>query len=168
VGRTLAVHVLDRQARVAERETALAAVVRTDAPSPPVHGQVPGRGPVGTATSRAARGDVSRFRRVDAVVASAGREPRTPASGRSAGQRRRSQRGPGARRHARSMATLVAVRLRPEGQAPYQRLLARGRAQKEALTILSRKLLTVLSHLLRTGASSDPTDLNPAPPLGRG
>lgn len=35
--------------------------------------------------------------------------------------------------------------------------LARGRAKKEALTILSRSLLKVIYHLLRTGASSDPS-----------
>jgi hypothetical protein len=37
------------------------------------------------------------------------------------------------------------------------RLLARGRAKKEALTILSRALLKVIYYLLRTGASYDPS-----------
>src|SRR5262249_45790447 len=95
-------------------------------------------------------------------------EPRTHESGRSAGQRRLSKRGPGDLRHALSMATLVAVRFRPEWQARYQRLLARGRAKKEALTILSRKLLKVISHLLRTGASYDPAPISPSPPAGPG
>src|SRR5262249_19783532 len=69
----------------------------------------------------------------------------------------------GALRHALYVATLVAVRFRPEWQAPYQRLLDRGRAKKEALTILSRKLLKVIYHLLRTGASYDPAYIKPAP-----
>src|SRR5262249_43939441 len=100
-------------------------------------------------------------------VASAGVEPRPHEGGRFAGQRRLSKRGPGALRHALYMATLVAVRFRPEWQARYHRLLDRGRAKKEALTLLSRKLLKVLSHLLRTGASYDPGLISPAPRAGR-
>ncbi len=129
---------------------------------------MPGLGPTGTATIRAELGDVTRFCRVDQVVAYTGLEPRTHDSGRCAGPRRRSKRGPGALRHALYMATLVAVRFRPEWQARYQRLLDRGRAKKEARTILSRKLLTVISHLLRTGASSDPAAINPVAPAPRG
>ncbi|HEX9414276.1 MAG TPA: IS110 family transposase, partial [Ktedonobacterales bacterium] len=143
VVRTLALHLLDLQARVAELDGALAAALRTDPPSQQLQGQIPGLGPTWTATIRAELGDVSRFTRVDQVVAYAGLEPRTHDSGRYAGQRRLSKRGPGALRHALYMAALVAVRCRPEWQARYQRLLDRGRAKKEALTILSRKLLTV-------------------------
>jgi hypothetical protein len=67
------------------------------------------------------------------------------------------------------MATLVAVRWQPQWQAHYQRLLDRGRTKKAALTILSRKLLTGIYHLLRTGASYDPALIWPAstlPPAG--
>lgn len=163
VVRTLALHLLDLHARVAELEAALSELLRTDPPSQQLHGQVPGLGPLWTATIRAELGDVSRFSRVDQVVAYAGLEPRTHESGRFAGQRRLSKRGPGELRHALYMATLVAVRFRPEWQMRYQRLLDRGRAKKEALTILSRKLLKVIYSLLRTGASYDPTYLNPVP-----
>jgi transposase len=102
------------------------------------------------------------------VIADAGLEPRPHDSGRSAGQRRLSKRGPGALRHALYMATLVAVRFRPEWRTRYQRLLDRGRAKKEARTILSRQLLTVIYQLLRTGASSDPAAVNPAPSTAQG
>lgn len=130
---------------------------------------MPGLGPTWTATLRAELGDVSRFSCVDQVVASAGLEPRTHESGRFAGQRRLSKRGPGALRQALYRATLVAVRLRPEWQAPYQRLLDRGRAKKEALTILSRRRLKVkvIYQLLRTGASYAPACLSPAPTAGQ-
>jgi transposase len=168
VVRTLAQHLLDLHARIAELETALTAVLRTDPPSQQLQGQVPGLGPTWTATIRAEVGDVARFSRVDQLVAYAGLEPRTYESGRFVGQRHLSKRGPGALRHALYMATLVAVRFRPEWRGPYQRLLDRGRAKKEALTILSRKLLKVIYHLLRTGASYDPACLNPAPPAGQG
>jgi transposase len=167
VVRTLALHLLDLRARVAELDGALDELLRTDPLSQHLHGQVPGLGPTWTATIRAELGDVSRFTRVDQAVAYAGLEPRTHDSGRYAGQRRLSKRGPGALRHALYMAVLVAVRCRPEWRARYQRLLDRGRAKKEALTILARKLLQVIYHLLRTGASYDPTRLSPAPPAGQ-
>jgi transposase len=168
VVRTVALHLLDLQTRIAELEAALAELLRSDPPSQRLQAQVPGLGPLWTATIRAERGDVSRFARVDQVVAYAGLEPRTHDSGRFAGQRHLSKRGPGALRHALYMATLVAVRFRPEWRARYARLLDRGRAKKEALTILSRKLLKVIYHLLRTGASYDPAYINPAPPAGQG
>jgi transposase len=168
VVRTVARHLLDRQARIAEREAALADLRRSDPPRQQWPAQVPGRGPRWTATIRAELGEVSRFTRVEQVVASAGREPRTHDSGRWAGQRHLSKRGPGALRQALYMATLVAVRVRPEWRARSARLLDRGRAKTEALTILSRKLRTVIDHLLRTGASYDPAYINPAPPAGPG
>jgi len=168
VVRTLAQHLLDLHARIAELEAALADVLRADPPSQHLQGQVPGLGPTWTATIRAEVGDAARFSRVDQLVAYAGLEPRTHESGRFVGQRHLSKRGPGELRHARYMATLVAVRFRPEWRVHYHRLLDRGRAKKEALTILSRKLLTVIYHLLRTGASYDPVCLNPALTAGQG
>jgi hypothetical protein len=54
------------------------------------------------------------------------------------------------------LSTLVAVRYRAEWRERYQRLVARGCAKKEALTILSRGLLKVIYHLLRTGTAYDP------------
>src|SRR5258708_38655775 len=85
-------------------------------PSQQLQGKVPGLGPPWTATIRAELGDVSRFTRVDQVIASAGLEPRTHESGRYAGQERLSQPGPGALRQALYSAPLVAVCLRPERQ----------------------------------------------------
>ena len=164
VVRTLAQHLLDLHARIAELDAAVAEVLRTDPPSQQLQGQVPGLGPTWTATIRAEVGDVWRFQRVDQLVAYAGLEPRTHESGRFAGQRRLSKRGPGALRHALYMATLVAVRSRPEWHIRYQRLLDRGRAKKEALIILARKLLKVIFHLLRTGVAYDPAFLNGQPP----
>jgi transposase len=65
-------------------------------------------------------------------------------------------------RHALYLAALVAVRFAPEWRQRYQRLLDRGRAKKEALTILSRALLKVIYHLLRTATAYDATLLTPA------
>ena len=155
VVRTLCLHLLDLRARLAELERALEEALEADDEAQRLQ-EIPGIGPQNAATIRAELGDVSRFSRVDQVIAYAGLEPRTHESGRFAGQKRLSKRGPGALRHALYLAALVAARYRPEWRERYRRLLDRGRAKKEALTILSRSLLKVIYHLLRTGASYDP------------
>ncbi len=161
VVRTLCLHLLDLCTRLAELEAAIAAVVAADDETGRLQ-QIPGIGPQNAATIRAELGDVSRFSRVEQVIAYAGLEPRTQDSGCSAGQKLLSKRGPGALRHALYLAMLVAVRVRAAGRVRYQRLLERGRAKKEALTILSRSLLKVIYHLLRTGVSYDPTRVSPS------
>lgn len=158
VVRTLALHLLDLQERLHELEQALASVLEEDTGSKPLRG-VPGLGPVTTPTIRAELGEVSRFRGVDQVIAYAGLEPRTRQSGAWMGQKRLSKRGPGALRHALYLAVVVAVRCRAEWRERYQRFLARGRAKKEALTILSRSLLKIIYHLLCTGTRYDATRL---------
>src|SRR5262249_47956873 len=107
-------------------------------------------------------GDVQRFQHVGQVVAYAGLDPRVHRSGRFVGQTHLSKRGPGALRHTLYVAVLAIVRGCPSWRARYQRLLDRGRAKKEALTILSRTLLKVIYQLLRTGTLSDPTLLRDA------
>jgi transposase len=101
VVRTLCLHLLDLRARLAELEAAIAAVIEDDNESQRLQ-EIPGIGPQNAATIRAELGDVSRFSRVEQVIAYAGLEPRTHDSGRYAGQKRLSKRGPGALRHALS------------------------------------------------------------------
>src|SRR5215472_12017743 len=76
VVRTLALHLRDLQARIAELEAAIADLLKDDADGQRLQ-TLPGIGPQGAATIRAELGDVARFRRVDEVVAYAGLEPRT-------------------------------------------------------------------------------------------
>ena len=162
VVRTFARHLLDRPPRIAELEAAIAAVLHDDADGRRRR-QLPGIGPIHAATIRAELGDVALFATVDEVVADAGLDPRTRQSGMFVGQPKLSKRGPGALRHALYLATLVATRYAPEWHGRYQRLLDRGRSKKEALTILSRALLKVIYHVLRTGARYDPARLQPLP-----
>lgn len=110
---TMAGHLLDLQQRVAELETAIATVLRQDEQSTPLR-TAPGVGPLIAATVRADLGEVTRFETVDHVIAYAGLEPRTRQSGAFVGQKHISKHGPGALRHALYLATLVAVRDRPE------------------------------------------------------
>jgi transposase len=167
VVRTFARQVLHLQEQIGELEAAIQAVLRDDADGQRLQG-VPGIGPLGAATIRAELGDVARFGRVDEAVAYAGLDPRTCQSGAFVGQKHLSKRGPGALRHALYMAAFVAARCAPEWRVRYQRLLDRGRAKKEAFTILARALLRVIYHLLRTGEAYDPALLNrpPAPAGG--
>jgi transposase len=55
------------------------------------------------------------------------------------------------------MATRSAVRFNPRLRAFYQRLLARGKQEKVALTASMRKLLTILNAMLRDGRPFDAT-----------
>jgi transposase len=160
VVQTFARHLRELQPHIANLETAIAAVLEQDEPGGRLR-EIPGIGPIHAATIRAELGDVSRFATVDQVVAYAGLEPRVRQSGAFVGQAKLSKRGPGALRHALYLATLVAVRYRDEWRERYQRLLDRGRAKKEALTILSRALLRVIYHLLSTGEAYDPAQLKP-------
>ena len=158
VVRTMAQHLLDLRQRLAELEAAIAAVLAEDADGQRLQ-RVVGIGPVHAATLRAELGDIQRFSRVDQVVAYAGLDPRTHQSGSFVGQKHLSKRGPGSLRHTLYMATLALIQRCPTWQARYARLLARGRAKKEALTILSRALLKVIYRFLLTGRVSDPTML---------
>jgi transposase len=166
VVQTLARHLLDLQQRIAELTTAIADVLARDEEGQRLC-RLSGIGPIIAATIRAEVGDVQRFGSVDQVIAYAGLDPRVRKSGAFVGQAHLSKRGPGALRHALYLAALGAVRSRPEWRERYERLLQRGRARKEALTILSRKLLKVIYYLLRTGTTYDATPLKPCPAPGR-
>ena len=48
------------------------------------------------------------------------------------------------------MATLVATRFNPTIKAFYQRLLAKGKLKKVALTAAMRKLITILNTMVST------------------
>lgn len=162
VVRTMARHLRDLQGHIAELERAITAATEHDAGSRHLQ-TIPGVGPLVAATARAELGEVSRFAGVDQVVAYAGLDPRTQQSGAFIGRQRLSKRGPGALRHILYLAVINAVRNRAEWRERYERLLGRGRAKKEALAILSRSMLKIVYHLLRTGADYDPAALSPAP-----
>jgi transposase len=156
VARTLAQQLQELAVHITDLNTAIADLLHDDADAQRLQ-TIPGIGPQTAATIRAELGDATRFTRVDEVVASAGLDPRTRQSGAFMGQKQLSKRGPGALRHALYLAAFVATRCAPEWHARYQRLLDRGRAKKEAYTILARALLRVIYHLLRTGEAYDPS-----------
>jgi transposase len=167
VARMLALHLRELAAHIAELEAAITDLLQEDGDGQRLP-QIPGVGPHGAAAIRAELGDVARFARVDEVVAYTGLDPRTRQSGALVGQKHRSKRGPGALRHALYLAAFVAARCAPEWRTRYERLVARGRAKKEAYTILARALLRVIFRLLRTGETDDPSLLNQPSPATAG
>lgn len=108
---------------------------------------VPGVGPVTSATLLAQLpelGDLS-GKKIAALV---GVAPLNKDSGKKRGKRRVFG-GRASVRRTLYMATLSATKFNPVIRAFYQKLLARGKEQKVALTACMRKLLIILNAILR-------------------
>ena len=114
-------------------------------------------GPHTLAVLRAELGDVSRFSRVEQVVAYVGLDLQVRQSGKWKGQVKLSKRGSGRVRRLLYMAAVRATD-QPESAfgAYYQRLLARGMKGGRALMAVMRKMLKVAYHLLRSNETYDP------------
>ena len=106
---------------------------------------------------RAELGDVTRFQRVDQVVAYVGLDLEVKQSGKWKGQVKLSKRGSGRVRRVLYLAALRSLTL-PESPfgAYYRRLVARGLKAREALIAVMRKMLIVTYHLLRSNETYDP------------
>ena len=109
------------------------------------------------AVLRAELGDVTRFQRVDQVVAYGGLDLQVRQSGKWKGQVKLSKRGSGRVRQVLSMAALRSLALPASAcGAYYRRLVARGLKARHALTALMRTMLIVASPLLRSNELYDP------------
>jgi len=110
------------------------------------------------AVLRAELGDVTRFQRVDQVVAYAGLDLEVKQSGQWKGQVKLSKPGSGRLRRVLYLAALRSICLPASAfGAYYQRLVARGLKARDALTAVMRKMLIVAYHLLRSNETYDPT-----------
>jgi len=110
------------------------------------------------AVLRAELGDVTRFQRVDQVVAYAGLDLEVKQSGKWKGEVKLSKRGSGRLRRVLYLAALRSICLPASAfGAYYQRLVARGLKARDALTAVMRKMLIVAYHLLRSNETYDPT-----------
>ena len=113
---------------------------------------------------RAELGDVTRFQRIDQVVAYVGLDLQVRQSGKWKGQVKLSKRGRGRVRQVLYMAALRSLTLPASAfGAYYRRLLARGLKAGDALTAVMRKMLMVASHLLRSNETYDPTKVGVLP-----
>jgi transposase len=108
----------------------------------------PGIGPVLSATLQAALPELGILNQRE-IAKLVGVAPLNDDSGKRAGARHLR----GGRAEVRVvlyMATLTAARCNPIIKAFYQRLLARGKSQKVAITAAMRKLLTILNTMVKT------------------
>ena len=110
------------------------------------------------AVLRAELGDVTRFQRIDQVVAYVGLDLQVKQSGKWKGQLKLSKRGSGRVRRVLYMAALRSIRLPASAfGAYYRRLIGRGMKARDALMAVMRKMLIVAYHLLRSNETYDPT-----------
>ena len=110
--------------------------------------QIPGMGPITTATLLAEIGDISRFPSAKHLVAYAGLDPSVHQSGRYRGRSRLSKRGSP---HLRRILFLIAqhlVRTTRRFATAYHHYRQKGRSYKETLVIVARKILVVFYALL--------------------
>ncbi len=116
---------------------------------------VPGVGAITASTLVADLPELGQLNR-QKIAALVGVAPFNHDSGKRRGQRRIF----GGRASVRSvlyMATLSAIRHNPVIKSFYQRLLAKGKLKKVALTACMRKLLVILNAMVKTGQDWSPT-----------
>ena len=108
---------------------------------------VKGLGPVAISTFLAELPELGKFNRGQ-IAKLVGVAPMNCDSGQLS-RKRRTFGGRSDVRRVLYMATLVATRFNPKIKAFYQRLVARGKPKKVALTAAMRKLLTILNTLIK-------------------
>ena len=113
---------------------------------------VKGIGPVTVSTIVAELPELGKLNRQE-IAKLVGVAPMNNDSGKSTGKRKTAGGRCTVRSTVRStlyMATLVATRFNPTIKAFYQRLLAKGKLKKVALTAAMRKLITILNTMVHT------------------
>jgi transposase len=148
---SLARHIDDLQQIITETDEEVATIIRTSAAwreQDDLLQSAPGIGPVLSATLQAALPELGVLNQRE-IAKLVGIAPLNDDSGKRSGARHIR----GGRAEVRTvlyMATLTATRCNPVIKAFYQRLLARGKAQKVALTAAMRKLLIILNAMVKT------------------
>jgi len=148
---SLAQHIDDLQRLIHESDAEVATLIRS---SPAWREQdamlqsAPGIGPVLSATLQAALPELGVLTQRE-IAKLVGVAPLHDDSGKRAGARH-IRGGRAEVRAVLSMAALTATRGNPVIQAFSQRLLARGKSQKVAMTAAMRKLLTILNAMVKT------------------
>jgi transposase len=113
---------------------------------------IPGIGPVLAASILAEIGDITRFPRLEALVAYAGIDPSVFESGAFTGTRQHiSKRGSPYLRRALYLATHTAQQHNPDLAAYLQRKLREGKSYRSALVATSHKLLARMYVVLKEG-----------------
>ena len=120
--------------------------------------QIPELGVETVAVLRAELGEVQRFARTDQVVAYAGMDIEIKESGKWKGKAKLSKHGSGLIRQMLYLAALRSARKEDSAFGAYYRhLVARGLKKMSAVMAVMRKIVTVATHLLKTGEDYDPS-----------
>ncbi|MGH9048085.1 MAG: IS110 family transposase [Acidimicrobiales bacterium] len=115
---------------------------------------VPGVGPITAAVIESELGDAHRFENANQVRAFAGLDPSIYQSGKfEASSAHISKRGSPHLREALYRASLPAVQSNPACRDLYERMRAKGKAHRSALTAVSAKLLVQAWAVMREGKS---------------
>lgn len=121
---------------------------------------IPGIGPKTAAVLLAEIGEVSRFHSANHLVGYFGLFPVLAESGgKLLTTPHISKRGPKHFRRALYMASVAALKHNPELRGLYHRKLSQGKAPKQALIVVARKLLTIVYSLLRYQTEYNPSRL---------
>jgi transposase len=121
---------------------------------------IPGVGPKTAAVLIAEIGDVSRFQSANHLIGYFGFFPQIRESGgRMLGAHRMSKRGPKHFRKAVYMASVASLKHNKQLKALYDRKVSQGKAPKQALIVVARKLLATVYSLLRYQTEYNPLRL---------
>lgn len=148
---SLARHIDDLQGLINATDEEVATIIRTSpawCEKDDLLQSAPGIGPVLSATLQAALPELGVLNQRE-IAKLVGVAPLNDDSGKRSGPRH-IRGGRAAVRAVLYMATLTATRFNPVIKAFYQRLLARGKSQKVAITAAMRKFLTILNAMVKT------------------
>jgi transposase len=148
---SLARHMDDLQGLINATDEEVATIIRTSpawCEKDDLLQSAPGIGPVLSATLQAALPELGVLNQRE-IAKLVGVAPLNDDSGKRSGPRH-IRGGRAAVRAVLYMATLTATRFNPVIKAFYQRLLARGKSQKVAITAAMHKFLTILNAMVKT------------------
>jgi transposase len=151
VRESLARHIEDLQRLIRETDEEIATVIQASPAwreKDDLRPSAPGIGPVLSATLQAALPELGTLNQRE-IAKLVGVAPLNDDSGKRSGTRH-IRGGRSEIRAVLSMATLTASRSNPVIKTFYQRLLARGKAQKVAITAAMRKFLIILNAMAKT------------------
>jgi transposase len=148
---SLARHIDDLQRLISETDEEISTVIRSSPAwreKDDLLQSAPGIGPVLSATLQGALPELGALNQRE-IAKLVGVAPLNDDSGKRSGARH-IRGGRAEVRVVLYMATLTATRCNPVIKAFYQRLLARGKVQKVALTAAMRKLIIILNTMVKT------------------
>lgn len=159
--------IVDLKAAIANLDETISQTLNTPTQGPSeidLITSIPGVGPKTAAVLISEIGEISRFASANHLVGYFGFFPQIRESGgKMLGTPRISPRGPKHFRKALYMAAVASLKHNREMKAVYDRKVSQGKAPKQALIVVARKLLATVYSLLRYQTTYEPGRLCLAP-----